>query len=247
MTFSCRYRSASACLSLQNHTAHCSIQIKNSRKCILFWTHVHINAAMKSVLTVRWPAAGNERWAGLYGAGLQPLSWGHLETSDSASEFLTEWEDGQEKQPLMTHTSVLRELLWPSRLVQRGGFVLQGRHHWSHWLYCIDLTEWFSSGEKGKEWADVFIKSTTWGSMKGINNRRIWKEVHPAAIKAASKHLTLNNDKQPAPALTANVNTEAQWELVAVTWAESSNTPLKFASILLWKVSIAAYLGSCWA
>lgn len=46
--------------------------------------------------------------------------------------------------------------------------------------------------------------------MKGINNGRIGKEVHPAAIKAASKNLTLNNDKQPSPALTANVNTAAQ-------------------------------------
>lgn len=145
----------------------------------------------------------------------------------------------------MTHVSVFARAI--VAFEAKGGFVLQGRRHWSHWLYCIDLTEWFSSGEKGKEWADVFIKSTTWGSMKGINNGRIWKEEHPAAIKAASKHLTLNNDKQSSPALTANVNTAAQWELVAVTWAGSSISSLTFASILLWKVLIAAYLGSYWA
>lgn len=88
------------------------------------------------------------------------------------------------------------------------------QQHWSHWLLYFDLAGSDLPAEGSEGMSRHIYNSRTWASIKGIQRRET--RLHQTAIKAASKHLILNNDKQRAPALTASINKTPGWKLRAV-------------------------------
>ena len=154
-----------------------------------------------------WPAAGNERWVDLFVAEHHPLSWAHLETSDSASEFLPKCKNRQNNHTppcfycncVSGNSSTEDQPVW--------------QHHWSHWFHYFDLTGRDLSA-KGRGWMNRHIyNSTTWASIKGI--QRCEKSTCNCN-KGCQKYFTVNNGKHSAPVLIASGNKTAEWKILAV-------------------------------
>lgn len=111
-------------------------------------------------------------------------------------------------------------------------FVRQGRRHWSHWLYFIDLTGSDLTAGRREGMSRHICYSRTWASMKGKQHRDV-KGGTPNCNKGSQQTLTLNNDKQAAPVLTASIGTTPEWKLIAGTWAVSSNQVLNTSDVSL--------------
>lgn len=76
------------------------------------------------------------------------------------------------KQSLMSHyCGLVRHSGWEQCCC--FFFVMQGRHHWPHWLYRIDWTESDLTAERREGVRRHIYNSRTWASMKGINNKEV--------------------------------------------------------------------------